>query len=165
MLKISDDAFPFVIAVVSGEITEADVTEMARRYTALHARGRRFYLAQEVRQVSLPSAPMRRRLAELNTEFGDRIAKNIVGIGIVVPSRIVSAAMTAIYWVSKEASPTHFFPSAAALAEHARRTCAAEKVVLPTALESIASALDGAWRDGRELIGLDLGVARSGNAA
>lgn len=165
MLRLCDDSFPFVFAVVSGDITDADVDEMYRRYEVLHLRQQRFYLAQEVRQVKIPSAAMRKRLAELNTEFGERIAKNIIGIGIVVPSRVVSAAMTAIYWVSKEAAPTRIFPSATAMADHARKACAAENLHLPPVLETMATTLDTAWREGRNLIDVDCSGKRPVNAA
>lgn len=165
MLRICDETFPFVFAVVSGDITDADVDEMYRRYQVMHQRKQRFYLAQEVRQVKIPGAALRRRLADLNTEFGERISKNIVGIGIVVPSRIVSAAMTAVYWVSKEAAPTRIFSSAAAMADHARKACAAENLHLPPALESVADGLDSAWREGRNLIDVDCSGKRPVSAA
>lgn len=165
MLRICDETFPFVFAVVSGDITDADIDEMARRYAALHQRKQRFYLVQEVRQVKIPSAAMRKRLADLNTEFGERIAKNIVGIGIIVPSRVVSAAMTAIYWVSKEAAPTRFFPSAAAMAEHARQACAKERLQLPPALETVAGSLDAAWQEGRSLLEVDCSTKKPVHAA
>ena len=156
MLRISDDAFPFVIAVVGGDIVEADIREMAARYGALHERGERFYLAQEVRQVNLPTAPMRRQLADLNTEFRARIEKNVIAIGVIVPSRVVSAALTAVYWVSKEAAPTQFFPTAAQLVAHARMVCAAEKVSLPPHADTVARTLDGAWQTRSDLLALDL---------
>ncbi|MCC7072696.1 MAG: hypothetical protein IT383_15310 [Deltaproteobacteria bacterium] len=165
MVKLCEDAFPFVISVVSGEITDADVDEMRHRYALLHQRKRRFFLAQEARQVSIPSAAMRRRLAELNSEFRELIRQHIIGIDIVVPSRVVSAAMTAVYWVSKEAAPTRFFPSAAAMAAHARQVCAAEQVMLPPAVDDVARVLDDAWRDGRRLIDVDLGSCRPVQAA
>lgn len=165
VIKLCEEGFPFVLSVVSGDITDADVDEMHQRYQLLHQRQRRFYLALEVRQVAIPGAAMRRRLADLNTDFHDRIRDHIVGIGIVVPSRVVSAAMTAIYWVSKEAAPTRFFPSAAAMAEHARKECALEQVVLPASLDDAARALDLAWRDGRSLIDVDLGACRPVHAA
>lgn len=165
VIKLCEDGFPFVIAVVSGEITDSDVDEMYRRYPLLHQRRRRFYLAQEVRQVNIPGAAMRRRLAMLNTEFGERIRANVIGIGIIVPSRVVSAAMTAVYWVSKEAAPTRFFSSAASMADHARQVCAAEQLLVPAAVDDAARALDAAWRDGRPLIDVDLGSCASVAAA
>ena len=97
MLRLCDDSFPFVFSVVSVDITDADVDEMYRRYKLLHQRQQRFYLAQEVRQVKIPGAAMRKRLADLNTEFGKHITKNIIDINIMMPSHVVSTTMTTIY--------------------------------------------------------------------
>jgi hypothetical protein len=56
MVRIHTDYFPFVLAVVAGELEEEDFEYMYREYRKLHDRDQRFFLAQETRQVKMPDA-------------------------------------------------------------------------------------------------------------
>jgi hypothetical protein len=151
VIRIVDTHFPFVFAIVTGEVTDEDVDGMYPIYERIHQRGEKFYLAQEVRQVSIPGAPLRKKLGELNAHFGPLIERHVVGIGLVVPNRLVAGAMRAIYWLSREHSPTKFFGSAMELHGDAIAVANEHKIVFPESAETVLHRLDVAYTSGGDL--------------
>jgi hypothetical protein len=140
--------FPFVIAVVAGELEDKDFDYMYREYRKLHDRDQRFFLAQETRRVKLPNAIVRRRLGELNRDFTDDIEQHVVQIGVIVASKVFAGAIRAIYWLSREARPTHYASTALECWQNAVKTCAADGIALSDEGLAFVQSLDQDFKRG-----------------
>lgn len=148
MVRIHTDLFPFVIAVVAGNLEDSDFEYMYEQYRAIHARDQRFYLAQETRRVRLPNALQRRQLGELNAHFAPDIEKRVVQIGVIVASKVFAGAIRAIYWLSREAKPTYYASTAVECWDNAERLCRDEGLVLPAPGRAFAEGLDAEYQAG-----------------
>ena len=63
------------------------------------ASGRRIYLILDARNSERPSPEVRKLQAEWMQTERELIAQSCVGMGFVVPNRVVRGALTAIFWV------------------------------------------------------------------
>ena len=144
MIKIVEDHWPLVVALVQGEITEADIAAMFEVYERIHQRDERFFLVQEARGAKLPDAITRKRLAELNTHFAEQIERHVIAVGVVVASRIAAGVLSAIFWLSREATEMFTSLSGEEVYEKAVALCEREGVSLPEAAREFMLDLDAA---------------------
>jgi len=150
MVRIFTEHWPFVIAIVAGDLDDADFDYMYEQYRSIHLRDQRFFLVQETRKVKLPNADTRKKLAKLNSDFADDIKQHVTGIGVVVASKVFAGAMRAVYWLSGENSPTTYWSSAADCFEEAERRAKLERMILPASAKSFAEELDSQLKDARD---------------
>jgi hypothetical protein len=141
-VRIIDEHFPLVIGLINGDVTEEDIDQMYDSYNDIHARGERFFLAQETRRVKLPSAVIRKRLGQLNKDFGPLITSNVVGIHVVVANRVVAGALRAVFWFSKEFAPTKTSASALEMFADAEKRGGEGGLVFPQSAKGFCARLD-----------------------
>ena len=144
MVRLFEESWPLVVALVHGELTDTDVEEMISVYERIHAREERFFLVQETRTAKLPTAVMRKKLADMNTRFAADIERHVIGVGVIVSSVIASGVLSAIFWVTQKQTKIFSATSGEETLRRASELCNKEDVVLPPDAARFLRDLDAA---------------------
>jgi hypothetical protein len=110
-VHIDDDLWPLVVATISDGAGADSLEVFARYFDECFARGERFALIVDTRDVHhIPDALWRKRLAEWMNEpsFRQKNARLNVGSATILTSAPVRATLTALQWLWKPPSPQHY---------------------------------------------------------
>jgi hypothetical protein len=124
------------------DLTLDDIEAMRRHYTELHERGKRFAIFVDARRANVPSAPMRRALAEMSNTFEAQSKKNAVCTAVVLNSPIMVGVLTAVQWFLKSEMELKYFARAVDAVSFIATKFAAEGIVMPEGAVRFAKKLD-----------------------
>ena len=139
--------FPVSIAAMWGELTRDDVNAMGRHYRLMHERNHRFASFVDSRHSFVPSAPMRRALADMSNEFEQASKKNGVCVTVVIDSKVLIGVLTAVRWFVKPAVELRYFNTAIASVAHIGQRFAAEGIAMAPGTAEFLARLDTATED------------------
>ncbi len=135
---------PVALVLFSGDVTLDDVAAMARFYDRVHARGSRFATLVDARRARAPSPAVRRAMADVSNKFGERSRKNLVTVSVVLDSKLLVGALTAVRWFLKDPVDMHYFDSAAGGLAAIAEALAGEELTMTPASRALLGNLDGA---------------------
>jgi hypothetical protein len=145
-MLVTDSAHaPIALLRMSGDVTTDDVAKMRVFYQGWHARKQRFATIVDSRTVSPPGSAIRRALSELTNDFEELRKLNTVAVAVVLDSKILIGALTAIRWfINDKQGELRYFPTAQEALEWLEPLLAREGLgVDPTARDAV-TALDAA---------------------
>jgi hypothetical protein len=110
-IEIDTSHFPLVRQVLHPGLVDDDIDHMAKCYQSLFANDQRYSLVVVASDAGLPSAVMRRRLSEWETQNASMILKLNVGVALVLRSAIQRGALTALNWIRTPVVPQKAMPT------------------------------------------------------
>jgi hypothetical protein len=139
--------FPVSMAAEWDDLTRDDIEAMRRNYTELHARGQRFAIFVDARRANVPSAPMRRALADMSNTFEAQSKKNAVCTAVVLNSPIMIGVLTAVQWFLKSEMELKYFARSVDAVAFIGEKLRAEGIAMPESAMRFAKKLDAATAD------------------
>jgi hypothetical protein len=147
MIATTDVHFPVSMAAEWGDLTLDDIEVMRGHYAELHTRGKRFAIFVDARRANVPSAPMRRALAEMSNTFEADSKKNAVCTAVVLNSQIMVGVLTAVQWFLRSEMELKYFARAVDALAFIGEKFRAERLAMPEGAMRLAKKLDAASAD------------------
>jgi hypothetical protein len=96
MIAATRAHMPISFVVIYGEVRSEDIDEMRAHYLAIHASGVRLAVVTDARRAHVPSATMRRAMADLTNELEVQTKRNTVCSCVVLDNTLLVGVLTAI---------------------------------------------------------------------
>lgn len=93
--------------------------------------GAKSYLILDARDGKRPPPEVRRLQADWIEAHRELIAKTCLGMGFVIPDRMVRGALTAIFWVTRSPVPYKVHSTLKEALDHALEVCDEGQVQVP----------------------------------
>jgi len=142
MFTYDTSLFPFVHSRIVGALTDEDLRVMTTMVDEFITRGGRYVTMSDGRGAVAPDIVMRRRISEVTKSLNERTRDRHVAGCVIVGSRLLVGALTAIRWVVPSPSPERFTSSAAESVKYLRDAAATADLSLPPGVDDVAARLD-----------------------
>lgn len=104
---VRDERFPLATTLYPSSVTEEVLEPYFADYGRLLAREQPFVSLVDMRPcLHVPSARVRKRIAEWGVRIADQRARYVVGVAFVVTSPLLRAALSAVHFVARPRQPT-----------------------------------------------------------
>jgi hypothetical protein len=146
MITVRTDMWPVLVAFAFDELTIDDVDKLKGIMTKVHARGQRFGQLYDARRVKVPSAGVRKALGDLAKHFETETRDNIIRNAVMIDSKILAGALTAVQWMSDNTLPLRYFSTAMESLEWVTHAASDEDVSFPADVVHFCGQLDGSYK-------------------
>ena len=103
---VDDSHFPLVITDLPEHPTADDFTSLLARHADILARQERYVTITDLSRIrAVPGADQRRVIAEWNRTHDEAMRRYNIGSALVVRSKLVRGALTALSWLSPNPTP------------------------------------------------------------
>ena len=98
--KILSDCWPLVVSIAPPRIDEAGLKDFFDQHRVLISRREKYVALTDVSPISeIPTATIRKKVADWTREMDPMVKQYNIGTSIVVSNSLVRGAITAIHWV------------------------------------------------------------------